>query len=123
LGNGLLQDAVMAAMMGFSGGTVFAAGLAVSERHGSLSQIRLRTGALWGLLAGFAGPGGVALLLGDFWQYVVFVSTTPLFLGTFLVLGAGSGVAMTAIAKSENNVRLGSPDLVGLPDEATQGAV
>lgn len=120
LGRGPLQDMAMAGFIGLSGGAVFAAGLAVSEDHRRLDEVRLLSGTLWGAAAGFAGPAVIALLGGDFGAYLAFATETPLFLVTLTTLGAASGTAMTALAKQADRAILApTPELQRLPESHT----
>lgn len=110
LGHGLIQDITFAGSIGFFGGSVFAAGFALSENRRSLDQIRILAGTLWGAAAGFVGPAALALLTGGFGNYLEFAAGAPLFLATLTGLGAASGAAMTALARRADPTALGPAD-------------
>lgn len=95
----LLPSVLTAGLMGGSGGAVFAGGVIVSEGRKRLKDVRVLSGAVWGLLAGIAAPGAIASVLGELTDYLAFMVAHPAWLGTFLVFGAASGSAMIAVAK------------------------
>ena len=101
-GPGLFTDILTPGLMGFLGGGLFAGGFTISERRKTLRQVKVSTGALWGMVAGLIGPGSVmALVLA---AVGLNVGDVVYFLPTFLatgVLGAASGAAMTSLAKRE----------------------
>jgi hypothetical protein len=116
LGQGLVQDVVFSGFIGFFSGAVFASGLALSEHRMRLDQVRVLAGTLWGAAAGFAGPASLALLIGDFGDYLRFAAQTPLFVVTLTALGAASGAVMTGIAKRSDAREIGHEgdvDLLG----------
>ncbi len=116
LGNGWLQDVVQAGLIGGFGGTVFAAGFALSEGRRRLDEVRPLAGLLWGAAAGFAGPATVALVLGELPRYLVYTTQAPLFVATLTSLGAASGLGMTMIAREAGRDELGGTrDLHALP--------
>ena len=96
------------AMMGFVAGTMFSAGLLISERRRSLRELSLSRSAVWGALAGLVGPVLLFFLGGDL--TLLTISTTwPFFVGT-TVFGAASGGGMAALARGDDINALGPRD-------------
>lgn len=106
--NSVLADIGAFATMGFFGGVVFSTGFLLTEGRRTAGELKPSRGAFWGALAGLTGPvlavlyaaGAPMALIPDLW---------PLFVGT-AVFGAGSGVAMTVLAKSDHQAALESSD-------------
>ena len=91
----LLTEATKWGSVGFLGGTVFSAGLMLTERHVHLPNLRVWRASLWGVLAGFSGPLLMWVLGGN--SSWIDISAAHL-LTAFL--GAGSGAGMVAIARA-----------------------
>lgn len=122
LGGGLLEDAAAAALFGFCGGSVFAAGLTLTEGRKTLERLSVRAGAFWGVIAGVVAPTVVLGVLGGLPRAVAFLMEAPVVLSAFLALGAGSGAAMTALAKGEHRREIMPQDPVS-PKRLTESAL
>ena len=110
---GFAADSLMAdigafATMGFFGGFVFSTGFLLTEGRRSLSELKPSRGGIWGALAGLTGPI-LALLFAAGAPMALILDIWPVLLGT-AVFGAGSGVAMTMLAKSDSRESLDFPD-------------
>ena len=102
--NSLFQDMVAFATMGFCGGFVFSTGFLLTEGRRTLGELALSRGGVWGGLAGLTGPV-LALLYAAGAPMELIWEIWPVLVGT-AVFGAGSGVAMTALAKSDSQLSL-----------------
>jgi hypothetical protein len=109
----LFQDMVAFATMGFCGGFVFSTGFLLTEGRRTLNELAVSRGGFWGGLAGLTGPV-LALLLAAGAPMELIWEIWPVFVGT-AVFGAGSGVTMTLLAKSDSRHTLESAEPVGAP--------
>ena len=91
----LLAEVTKWGSVGFLGGTVFSAGLILTERRVHLPDLRVWRASLWGMLAGFSGP----LLMWVFGGNSSWIDIGAAHLVTAF-LGAGSGAGMAAIARA-----------------------
>jgi hypothetical protein len=101
------------ATMGFCGGFVFSTGFLLTEGRQTLGELALSRGGIWGGLAGLTGPI-LALLFAAGAPMELIWEIWPVLVGT-AVFGAGSGVAMTSLAKSDPQLRLESSEPQGAP--------
>lgn len=115
----LVDDMLACSALGLLGGTVYSAGLILSERGRSIEDLRIGRFALWGLVAGLVGPVGIWLLGGNS-SWISLSTVWPLYVGT-AVLGAASGGAMAAIARAAPQDALGGADPDAVLDHRQAG--
>jgi hypothetical protein len=111
----LMADVGAFATMGFFGGFVFSTGFLLTERRRSPGDLKASRGAFWGALAGLTGPV-LALFLATGAPMALILDLWPLLVGT-AVFGAGSGAAMTVLARSgsEPSLDLPRPPVTQIP--------
>jgi hypothetical protein len=115
----LIDDVLAFSALGLIGGTVYSAGLVLSERGRSIEHLRIGRFALWGLVAGLVGPVGIWILGGNS-SWISLSTAWSFYVGTAM-LGAGSGGTMAAIARAAARDALGDADPDAVLDDVASG--
>lgn len=105
--NSPMADILAFGTMGLFGGVVFSTGFLLTEGRRTQSELKPSRGGMWGAMAGLTGPV-LALLFAAGAPMALILDIWPVLLGT-AVFGAGSGVAMTILAKSDSQPLLDDP--------------
>ena len=104
----MMVEPLMYGLLGFYGGSVFGAVMALAEHRRTISELRMWRVAVWGALAGllvpvvyhlFGGGAGLSWFSSLWTSADVWIS-----LAIIAPLGAGSAAGMTAIGRSASEL-------------------